>query len=116
MPRKKKTLREIETALPGISSEKVEIISDELDRVLSLKDLFQSDGGRELINLLRNNCVKALNQMIVRAKEGGKDADLVGLVSYYSANIDLLSQLREVSMEQELRDQLDEAVKDAMEQ
>ena len=110
------TKREIKASIPELSSEKVDIISDELDRVLSIKSLFQSDGGKELINILRNNCVKALNQMIIKSKEGANDTDIVGLVSYYSANIDLLSQLREVSMEQELRDQLDEAVKDAMEQ
>jgi hypothetical protein len=40
---------------------------------------------------------------------------LLGLISAYSANIDLLSSLQDIKMEEEIRAQLDEAVKSAVE-
>lgn len=111
---KNKTYKEIKEALPDINSEKVEVLSDELDRVLSLKKLFDSDGGKELIKVLRNNCVRALNRAVVNARDGEKE-QLIANVLDYAANIDLISQVRELSVEEELRDQLDEAVREAME-
>ena len=110
----KKTLREIKSGLPELNSEKVEIISDELDRVLSLKLLFTSEGGLELIKVLRNNCAVALNKLVAKSKDNPDLPSLLGLISSYSANVDLLGQLRDVSSEEELRDQLDEAVREAM--
>ena len=112
---KKRTIREINEGLPGLKSEKVEILSDELDRVLSLKELFTSDGGKELIKVLRNNCVIILNKLVAKSKDNPDLPTVLGLISAYSANIDLLAQLRDIKFEQELRDQLDEAVRDAVE-
>lgn len=112
---RKKTIKEIKTALPDLQSEQVELISDELDRVLGLKALFKSDGGKELIKVLRDNCVRALTRLVQEAKDKPEVSTLVGLIATYSANIDLLAQLQEIKFEEELRNQLDEAVKEAME-
>lgn len=110
----KKTFKEIKSSLPDINSEKVEILSDELDRVLSLKKIFQSDDGKVLLDVLRNNCFVALNKLRTVSKENPTLEQLLGLVSSWSANIDLLAQIQDISQEKELRDQLDQAVKDAM--
>ncbi len=112
---KNKTIKEIKTALPDLESEKVEIISDELDRVLGLKALFKSDGGKELIKVLRDNCIRALTALVAESKDKPDINTILGLISTYSANIDLLAQLQEIKFEEELRNQLDDAVKEAME-
>ncbi len=109
----KKTISEIKKALPGIESTKVEDISNELDRILAIKTLFQSDGGKELINVLRNNCSIVLRKLILKAKENPDLPTLLGLIASYSANIDLLATVQDISLEEELRQQLDEAVKEA---
>jgi flagellar biosynthesis protein FlhB len=112
---KKNTIKEIKEALPSLKSEKVEVLSDELDRILAIKRVFSSQDGLELINTLKNNCAVTLNKLLVLSKENPEPMKVVSLLHYYSANIDLLSQLRDVSTEKEIRDQLDEAVKEAME-
>lgn len=106
-----KTFKEIEQAIPDIKSEKVEVLADELDRILAIKTLFQSDGGKQLINVLRNNCSIALRKAILAAKSGD---NTVPFLLDYSANMDLLSTVQDISIEEELRQQLDEAVKEAM--
>lgn len=107
-----KTIKEIEKALPGLKSDKVEVISNELDRILSIKKLFKSDGGKELINMLRNNCSTAIRKAIIAAKNGDKDT-LLAVTLDYSSSMDLLSTVQDISLEEELREQLDEAVKEA---
>lgn len=106
------TLEEIKKALPGIESTKVEDISAELERILAIKKLFQSDGGKELINVLRGNCSVSLRKAIIAAKNG-EDKLLYSAILDYSSNIDLLSTVQDISIEEELRQQLDEAVKEA---
>lgn len=108
----KKTITEIKKALPDINSEKVVDISNELDKILAIKRLFNSDGGRVLIDLLRNNCTIALRKAVIAAKNADEKL-LTALILDYSANMDLLSTVRDVSLEEELREQLDEAVKEA---
>lgn len=109
----KKTLREITKSLPEMEiSEKVEILSNELDRILAIKNLFKSEGGVELVNVLRNNCFIALRKLIATAKSEPDLQTLLAQVFNYSANIDLLSAMQDISMEEEIRSQLDEAVKD----
>ena len=110
---KKRTYEEIKDALPTIDSEKVEILSDELDRILRIKELFQSAGGKELIGILRSNCSVSLRKLILAAKDSPDLQTLLGLISTYSANMDLLSTVQDISFEEEMRLQLDEAVKDA---
>lgn len=110
----KKTYKEIKKAIPKIDSEKVEIISDELDRILAIKKLFQSEGGKELITVLRNNCSIALRKLMVKAKDNPSLPELLGYISTYTANMDLLSTVQDISLEEELRVQLDEAVVEAM--
>lgn len=106
----KKTIREIKKSLPELQSEKVEVLANELDRILSIKKLFQSDGGKELITLLRNNCSIAIRKAMVAAKNGEKTESFL---LDYSANLDLLSSVQDISLEEEIRKQLDEAVKEA---
>ena len=106
----KKTLREIKKALPDLQSEKVEVLSNELDRILSIKKLFHSDGGKELISLLRNNCSIAIRKALVAAKNGDKTEPFL---LDYAANLDLLSTVQDISIEEEIRQQLDDAVQEA---
>lgn len=111
--KKMKTHDEIQKSLPNLKSEKVKDIADELDRVLAIKTLFQSEGGKQLITVLRNNCSVTLRKLVIEAKNNPSLPILLGLISAYSANIDLLSTVQDISMEEELRNQLDEAVKEA---
>ena len=109
----KKTIKEIKQALPGIDSEKVTVLSDELDKILALKRLFESDGGKVMLEYIKKNCSIALRKSIIAAKNGDKEL-LMANVLDYSANIDLLSTLQDISLEEEIRGQLDEAVREAV--
>ncbi len=108
------TYKEIKEALPDLEAQKVRDISEELDRILAIKTLFTSEGGQVLINVLRNNCSNTLRKLIVVAKDKPDLQTLLGLIAMYSANIDLLSTVQDISIEVELREQLDSAVKEAM--
>lgn len=110
----KRTIKEIKEALPELDSTKVEDISDELDRVLALKRLFKSEGGEMLITFLRNNCASNLRKLVATAKEKPELSSLLTIIFEYSSNMDLLQTLGDLSLEEELREQLDQAVKDAM--
>lgn len=105
-----KTYKDIKKALPDLESEKVKDLSDELDRILAIKTLFQSEGGKVLITVLRNNCGVAMRKAVLAAKKG---ENTVPFLLDYSANVDLLSTVQDISFEEELREQLDEAVKEA---
>jgi len=104
------TLREINKALPGLKSEKVEVFSDALEQVLAIKKLFQSEGGEQLLGLLRNNCAVAIRKALIAAKKGD---NTVPFLLDYGANMDLLSTVQDISLEEELRSQLDDAVIEA---
>jgi hypothetical protein len=108
-----RTAKEIKDSLPGINSEHVEVLSDELDRILALKTLFRSEGGKVLIDGLRSTCAVTLRKLIIKAKDNPDLPSLLGLISVYSANAELLAQVQDISMEKEIRMQLDEAVKEA---
>ena len=95
---KKQTYSEIKKALPNINSERVEVIADQLDEILSIKSLFQSDGGKILENKLKENCSLALRKAIIVSKKGDAQ-DTVYFILDYSANIDLLSKLKDISIE-----------------
>lgn len=107
------TIKEIKKSLPNLKSEKVEVLAGELDRILAIKTLFLSDGGKELITVLRNNCSMALRKLILKSKENPDLPSLLGIIAAYSANIDLLATVQDISLEEEIRNQLDEAVKEA---
>lgn len=108
-----KIIKEIKTALPNLKSKKVEEISEELDNILAIKKLFTSDGGKILLGVLKNNCSLALRKAVISAKKADKE-ELVSNVLEYSANLDLLSTLQDISLEEELRNQLDDAVLEAL--
>lgn len=109
MQKKKTTIKEIKQAFPKISSEKIEVLADTLDEILMIKSVVQSEGGMLLMEVLKNNCSIALRKAIMAAKSGDKEA-LIPYILDYSANMDLLSTLKDVSLEKEIREQLDEAV------
>lgn len=94
---------------------KKEDISDELEKVLALKKLFKSEGGRLLITTLRNNCTKNLRSLVTTAKEKPELNSLLTLIFEFSSNLDLLMTLGDLSLEEELRTQLDEAIKEVEE-
>lgn len=108
-----KTIKEIKKAIPNINSNKVEDISNELDKILAIKRLFTSSDGKVLIDLLQNNCSIALRKAIISAKNADEKT-LISNILEYSANLDLLSTIQDISIEQEIRNQLDEAVIEAM--
>jgi hypothetical protein len=112
MARKKSspTLREINTALPDLKSEKVSDIAIELDKILAIKKLFQSDGGEILIADLRTRCSLALRKALLCVKEGGNPAPFI---LDWGANMEVLTRVQDISLEEELRGQLDEAVIEA---
>lgn len=107
------TYKEIKAALPDIDAQKVRDISEELDRILTLKTVFTSDGGKVMLEHIKNNCSIALRKSIIAAKNGDEKL-LTANILDYSANIDLLSTLQDISLEEEIRTQLDDAVKEAM--
>lgn len=41
----------------------VEILADELDRLKSIRNVWESDGGKELIGILRNTCAGHINKL-----------------------------------------------------
>jgi hypothetical protein len=114
MKKTKQTIKEIREALPGIQSEKVEVISDELDKVLALKRLWKSPDGEQLLTVLRNNCSISLRKLVTIAKTDPKIENLLSVIFEYSSNMDLLATIQDISTEEELRTQLDDAVKEAM--
>lgn len=100
--------------MAGKKTQKVQDISDELERILAIKELFKSKGGEQLLTLLRNNCASNLRKLVTIAKEKPELDMLLSTVFEYSANLDLLSTLGDLSLEDELRVQLDDAIKEAM--
>lgn len=111
----KKTLNEIEASLPGIKSEKVKDHADALDKILAVKRVFTSKDGQEVLTTIKDNCSIALRRAILAAKRGDT-IELMGYVLDYSANVDLISRLKDISLESEIRNQLDDAVKEAYEE
>lgn len=67
-----------------------------------------------LITFLRNNCASNLRKLVATAKEKPELSSLLTIIFEYSSNMDLLQTLGDLSLEEELREQLDQAVKDAM--
>lgn len=104
------TIKEIKKALPDINSEKVDILAEKLDNIKAIKGLFQSEGGKVLIREMRSGCSTAIRKAVIAAKAG---EDPTPFILDYGARIDLLSNLQDISMEKEIQQQLDEAVKEA---
>ena len=109
----KNTIRDIKKVIPNLQSEKVEVLADELDRIQALKTLFRSDGGQQLIGVLKRNCAAALRKLYSAMDDKPTLEILMGLIARYTANLDLLAELQDVTIEDEIQTQLDEAVKEA---
>ena len=103
-----KTAKEIK-AVTGIATEKVEVLADELDRIQELKAMFRSDAGKALLTRLVANCEAALVGLYAESDPIIQSKHLAA----YRANIDLLAELQDISAEEEISRQLDEAVKEA---
>ncbi len=88
----------------------VEILADELDRIKSIKNVWDSDGGKELINILRDTCAGYMNKLRTLTVEPDLSQILWCLAQYF-ATIDLLATIRQVRSLDEVQEQLDEAVK-----
>lgn len=106
-----KTYNDIKKALPDIDSEKVETISNTLDEILNIKKIFEMDEGKVFMQVLKDNCSIALRKAIIEARNTEPDKVLIHILNY-AANAELLSKFRDVSLEKEIRSQLDEAVKE----
>ena len=112
---KKKTFNEIKDALPNLKSQKVEDYSDELDRILAIKRIFTSEDGKQLISELRDTCSTTLRKLIVLYKSNPDLPTILGLIATLDGHYTILSKIQDISIEEELREQLDEAVKEAFE-
>lgn len=108
------TYKEIKDAIPELDNEKTKVISDELDKVLALKRLWKSADGEQLLTVLRNNCSISLRKLVMIAKTDPKIENLLSVIFEYSSNMDLLATIQDISTEEELRTQLDDAVKEAI--
>ena len=97
----------------GISTEKVDVLADELDRIQALKTMLRSDAGKVFIARLSSNCATALTSLYRVIEDKPTLEQIMGIVASYKANIDLLSELQDISFEEEIQRQLDEAVKEA---
>jgi uncharacterized protein YerC len=106
----KRTAKEIKNQT-GISTETVEILADELDRIQDLKILFKSDGGKAMLDRLVSNCASALNKMY--SAENPTLDFLLAHLAKYKANIDLLAEFQDIAAEEEISNQLEQAVKEA---
>ena len=91
---------------------KVLEIEEDLNKILELKGLFQSKGGEQLILLLRNNCAEAIGGLLNEVNGTPNLDRLVSLVHKHSANISLLSAMQDISLETEIRNQLDQAIQE----
>lgn len=109
-----KTIKEINEAFPDLKDKKVFELANTLEDILKVKRLVLSKDGDVLLTVLKNNCFNALNKLVYVAKNEPDMNVLLGLISSYSANIDLLSQLQDINTEDEIRKQLDEAVIEAI--
>lgn len=105
-------IKKTKNLTPG--EEKISDISTELERILAIKKLFKSSGGEQLITLLRNNCAANMRKLVTLAKEKPELNTLLSVIFDFSSNLDLLMTLGDLNLEEELRTQLDEAVKEAM--
>lgn len=109
----RKTLNQIKIALPNLKSEKVSDIADELDRVLVIKRIFESEDGKELIKELRESALDTIKKLIIAYKNTPDLSTLMGLCAILDSNFSMIMKMRDVSMEKELRDMLDSAVIEA---
>jgi hypothetical protein len=111
---KKKTINEIKSAIPTIDSTKVEDLAEALDKVLIIKRLFDSEDGKVLITELRETSVTAIKKLLIAYKTNPNLETLMGLCASLDSSISFLAKIQDISMEKELRDSLDEAVREAM--
>lgn len=108
-----KTIQQIKNAIPEIESEKVNDYADALDRVLVIKRIFQSEDGKELIKELQEVCFITINKLLFTYKNNPDLPTLISLISILDSHYSMLSKIKDISLEKELREQLDEAVREA---
>jgi len=104
-----KTQRQIKEALPDVENKEVDSLAEQLDKILAIKSLFKSEGGKVLIGYLRDNCSVAIRKATIAAKSGD---DTVPYLLDYSAYMDLLTTIQDISMEAEIEEQLEKVVKE----
>lgn len=94
--------------------QKIKDVSDALENILTLKRIWTSKDGKTLQIVLKNNCVQSLKKLVTSAREKPDLNTLLAIIFDYSANLDLLMTLGDLSLEEELRNQLDEAITEAI--
>jgi len=110
----RRTIEDIKKAIPE-TTETIEMLAVELDRIKNLKTILTSEGGKELINALRSSAANALRRLLTCAKEKPDINSLLTIIFEYGAFIEVLSLLRGVEMEKEIDDQLVKEVKELQE-
>jgi len=111
------TLGDINTALrsnglPETNDEAIVQLSDSLDSIRELKNVWKSKGGETLLGVLKGNCSSSLSRIIACAKGRPTLDELLACVHEYNANLSLLSTLQDIRIEDEIQRQLDESVKE----
>lgn len=109
---KNKTITEINKALPNLKSEKVSDYANELDRVLALKRIFESEDGKELINELRETIVSTISKL-TKVYKTADLSTMMGLCAVLDGNFNMLMKMKDISLEDEIRKDLDLAVLEA---
>lgn len=111
------TLGDINTALrskglPETNDEGIEQLANTLDSIRDLKSVWKSKGGEALLGVLKGNCASSLAKIVACAKGKPTLDDLLACVHEYNANLSLLATLQDVSIENEIQNQLDESIKE----
>ena len=95
-----------------MSKNKVLEIEQDLNNILELKALFLSKGGEQLILILRNNCADALMALVKEAESTPNYDRMVSMLHKYSANLSMLTAMQDITLEEEIRSQLDQAIQE----
>lgn len=88
----------------------VEILADELDRLQSIKNVWESEDGKILLDVLRTSCAGYINHLRTLTVEPDL-LKILGCLAQYFSTIDLIASLRQVKSINEIQYQIDEAVK-----
>lgn len=94
------------------AKDKIKEIENDLNNILDLKNLFLSKGGEQLVTVLRNNCAQAIYGIVAEAEGTPNSERIISLAHKYSANLSLLASFQDIALENEIRNQLDQAIQE----
>lgn len=93
----------------GLENEKINDYSDELDRIRSLRKIYNSKEGKELLKILIDSN-KVLLSKALSSLDNEKEVMLC--MYQYKANMRLISGLEDLTEEESIQKELEETVKE----